>query len=32
MDREYGAPEACRFVRDLDFPKSDRVFDEAFNK
>jgi len=32
MDREHGAPEACRFVRDLDFPKSDRVFDEAFNK
>jgi sugar phosphate isomerase/epimerase len=32
MDREWGAPEACRFVRDLDFPKSDRVFDEAFGK
>lgn len=30
MDREYGAEEACRFVKDIDFPKSDRVFDEAF--
>ncbi len=32
MDREFGAAEACRFVRDLDFPSSDRVFDEAFAK
>jgi len=30
MDREHGAAEACAFVKDLDFPKSDRVFDEAF--
>jgi len=30
MDREHGAAEACDFVRRLDFPKSDRVFDEAF--
>lgn len=30
MDREAGAAEACRFVRQLDFPASDRVFDEAF--
>lgn len=30
MDREFGAAEACQFVKDLDFPKSDRVFDEAF--
>jgi sugar phosphate isomerase/epimerase len=30
MDREHGAAEACRFVKKLDFPKSDRVFDEAF--
>jgi sugar phosphate isomerase/epimerase len=30
MDREFGAAEACEFVRGLDFPKSDRVFDEAF--
>ncbi len=30
MDREHGAAEACQFVRRLDFPKSDRVFDEAF--
>jgi sugar phosphate isomerase/epimerase len=32
MDREYGAAEACAFVKKLDFPKSDRVFDEAFSK
>jgi sugar phosphate isomerase/epimerase len=30
MDREFGAKEACQFVKKLDFPKSDRVFDEAF--
>lgn len=30
MDREFGAAEACEFVKGLDFPKSDRVFDEAF--
>ena len=30
MDREFGGTEACRFVKDLDFPRSDRVFDEAF--
>lgn len=32
MDREFGAQEACRFLRDLDFPRSDRVFDEAFTE
>lgn len=32
MDREYGADEACAFVKQLDFGKSDRVFDEAFGK
>jgi len=32
MDREFGAAEACRFVKALDFPKSDRVFDEAFGE
>ena len=32
MDREYGAAEACAFVRDLDFPPSERVFDEAFGE
>ncbi len=31
MDREHGAAEACEFVKTLDFPKSDRVFDEAFD-
>jgi sugar phosphate isomerase/epimerase len=30
MDREHGAAEACEFVKALDFPRSDRVFDEAF--
>lgn len=30
MDREFGAAEACDFVKSIDFPKSDRVFDEAF--
>ena len=32
MDREFGAEEACGFVRSLDFPKSERVFDEAFGE
>jgi sugar phosphate isomerase/epimerase len=32
MDREFGAAEACDFVRSLDFPKSNRVFDEAFSE
>ena len=32
MDREFGAAESCEFVKNLDFPKSDRVFDEAFGK
>jgi sugar phosphate isomerase/epimerase len=30
MDREHGAKEACEFVKRVDFPKSARVFDEAF--
>ena len=32
MDRTYGAAEACDFVHDLQFPPSDRVFDEAFGE
>jgi len=32
MDREHGAAEACQFVKRLQFPKSDRVFDEAFGE
>jgi sugar phosphate isomerase/epimerase len=32
MAREHGAMEACRFVRKLDFPSSDRAFDSAFEK
>ncbi|MBP5296184.1 MAG: sugar phosphate isomerase/epimerase [Bacteriovoracaceae bacterium] len=30
MDREFGAAEACQFAQKLLFPKSDRIFDEAF--
>ena len=30
MDREFGAAEACDFVKGLQFPTSERVFDEAF--
>ncbi len=32
MDREFGAAEGCRFVKSLEFPASDRVFDEAFGE
>ena len=32
MDREFGAAEGCRFVKSLEFPPSDRVFDEAFGE
>lgn len=32
MDREFGAAEAAAFVKRLDFPKSNRVFDEAFGE
>ncbi|MFH1069872.1 MAG: sugar phosphate isomerase/epimerase [Candidatus Glassbacteria bacterium] len=32
MAREHGAVEACEFVRNIDFPRSDRVFDEAFGE
>jgi sugar phosphate isomerase/epimerase len=31
MDREYGAEEACDFVRSMDFPPSDVDFDAAFS-
>jgi sugar phosphate isomerase/epimerase len=31
MDREHGAQEACEFVRNLDFPPSERAFDAAFD-
>lgn len=30
MDREHGAREACKFVRELDFEPSARAFDAAF--
>lgn len=32
MDRFHGATEACAFVRSIDFPPSDVVFDAAFDK
>jgi sugar phosphate isomerase/epimerase len=32
MDREYGAKEACEFVRAIDFPSSNIAFDAAFEK
>jgi sugar phosphate isomerase/epimerase len=32
MEREFGAREACEFVRKLDFPSSDISFDAAFEK
>jgi sugar phosphate isomerase/epimerase len=32
MDREFGAKEACDFVRKVDFPSSDIAFDAAFEK
>jgi sugar phosphate isomerase/epimerase len=32
MDREFGAADAARFVRSLDFPGSDVAFDAAFSR
>jgi sugar phosphate isomerase/epimerase len=32
MDREHGAPEACQFVKRLDFAPSSVAFDEAFKR
>lgn len=32
MQREHGAAEACRFVRNLDFVPSNVAFDKAFEK
>jgi len=32
MDREHGAREACRFVREVDFKPSGRAFDAAFEE
>ena len=32
MDREYGAAEACAFVKKIDFPASAVAFDAAFEK
>lgn len=31
MDREFGAREACRFTKELDFSPSGRAFDAAFD-
>jgi hypothetical protein len=30
MDREHGAREACRFVKELDFRPAQQSFDAAF--
>jgi sugar phosphate isomerase/epimerase len=30
MDREHGAAEACQFVRQVDFPRAGRGFEDAF--
>lgn len=32
MDREHGAPEACDFVKNIDFKPSQVAFDSAFEK
>ena len=32
MEREHGAAEACAFVRELDYPASDKEFDAAFSE
>jgi sugar phosphate isomerase/epimerase len=32
MDREYGAKEACEFVRSVDFAPSAVAFDKDFGK
>jgi len=32
MDREHGAAEACDFVRNLDFARSDVAFDAQFDR
>lgn len=32
MDREHGAPEACAFVRGLEFAPAGRAFDSAFER
>ncbi|MGQ9505853.1 MAG: sugar phosphate isomerase/epimerase family protein [Thermogutta sp.] len=32
MDREFGAKEACQFVRKIDFTRSQVAFDAAFDK
>ena len=31
MNRIAGATESCEFTKKVDFEKSDRVFDEAFD-
>jgi sugar phosphate isomerase/epimerase len=32
MDREFGAEEACAFVKKVDFPPSEQAFDAAFGE
>lgn len=32
MDREHGARESCKYVKEIDFVPSDRAFDSAFSE
>lgn len=32
MDREYGAEESCKYVKNIDFPQSTAAFDSAFSE
>jgi sugar phosphate isomerase/epimerase len=32
MDREFGATEACEYLKTLNYPRPEGVFDEAFTK
>lgn len=32
MDREYGAKESCRYVKEISFPASHNAFDAAFSE
>ena len=32
MDREHGAAEACRYLKEIDFPRPTRGFEDAFKQ
>ncbi len=32
MDREFGAEESCRYVKNIDFPAAEGAFDSAFSE